>query len=93
MGFTMALLPIFDRKPERRISRRPVAAVLGGLFFAGFVVLWLVGRQVTTVEPGARLRPGDVPEQTQPAGVKLDAPNVNPEDSESSETAEEDQVP
>ncbi len=57
LGFTLALLPLFDRKPERKLRRRPAALALGLLFFGGYLVLWLAGRQLTSVEPGVNLRP------------------------------------
>jgi hypothetical protein len=39
----MALIPLFDRHPERR--HRLVTA-LGVVFFVGFAILWLVGHQL-----------------------------------------------
>ncbi len=43
LGLSMALIPLFDRHPERR--HRPVTA-LGVVFFVGFAILWLVGHQL-----------------------------------------------
>jgi quinol-cytochrome oxidoreductase complex cytochrome b subunit len=51
LGLVLALLPLFDRKPERRMQRRPVAVALGLVFFGGFLIAWLVGRQITSVRP------------------------------------------
>jgi quinol-cytochrome oxidoreductase complex cytochrome b subunit len=51
LGVTLALLPLFDRGPERDIRRRPVAAGLGLLFFLGFLGLWAAGRTLRTIPP------------------------------------------
>jgi quinol-cytochrome oxidoreductase complex cytochrome b subunit len=64
LGVTLALLPLFDRKPERRWRRRPVAMALGLLFFGGFLIAWLAGRQLTSVELDVEIRPGDAVEST-----------------------------
>lgn len=57
LGVVLALLPLFDRRPEQRIRQRPVALALGIVFFGGFFILWLVGRQLTSVEPSVDLLP------------------------------------
>ncbi len=44
LGLAMAVLPLFDRSPERRLRHRPVAAALGITFFVVIVVAWGVGR-------------------------------------------------
>ena len=54
LGFGLVLVPLFDRRPERRLRYRPVAAALGVIFFIGFGVAWLTGRQVRSVRPSAR---------------------------------------
>lgn len=80
LGISMALSPLFDRRPERRLRRRPVALALGLLFFGGFLVAWLAGRQLRSVPPGIQLRPGDAVESVAPeaaappAEVFLEAP-------------------
>jgi quinol-cytochrome oxidoreductase complex cytochrome b subunit len=51
LGLALALLPLFDRSPERDIRRRPLAAVIGLAFFLGFIGLWLAGRSLRTVPP------------------------------------------
>jgi ubiquinol-cytochrome c reductase cytochrome b subunit len=48
LGLSMALIPLFDRHPERR--HRPVT-VLGVVFFVGFAILWLVGHQLRFAGP------------------------------------------
>jgi quinol-cytochrome oxidoreductase complex cytochrome b subunit len=65
LGIVLMLLPLFDRKPERRLRRRPVALVLGLLYFGGFVIAWLAGRQLTSVQPTVDLREGSVQERVQ----------------------------
>lgn len=48
LGLALALVPLFDRSAERRISRRPVVAALSVAFFLLFGVAWLVGRRLRT---------------------------------------------
>ncbi len=74
LGISLALLPLFDRRPERRLRKRPVMLVLGLVFFAGFLVAWFAGRQLRSLPPGARLRTEAserfVPPDTAPEGVR-----------------------
>lgn len=67
LGFALLLLPVFDRRPERQLRKRPVAVVLGILFFGGFLIAWGLGRQLRSVPPGADLRPGDAAVGSVPA--------------------------
>jgi quinol-cytochrome oxidoreductase complex cytochrome b subunit len=53
VGLALALLPLFDRAPERRLRRRPVVATLGAAFYVIFVVAWLAGRQLRNMPPQA----------------------------------------
>ncbi|MGE5760341.1 MAG: cytochrome b [Gemmatimonadota bacterium] len=53
LGLALALLPLFDRAPERRLRRRPVVAALGVVFYLGFTVAWLAGRQLRNMPPQA----------------------------------------
>ncbi len=46
LGASMALVPLFDRSPERRLRKRPIVAILGVVFFLGFGVAWVAGRQL-----------------------------------------------
>lgn len=77
LGVILMALPLFDRSPEVRLRRRPVALGLGILFFGGFLVLWMAGRQLTSVEPGVDLRPGNVSEQPQPQSPAEVAPQTD----------------
>ncbi len=56
LGLSLAFIPLFDRKPERRIRHRPVAAAVGITFFLVFIVAWIVGRQVRTVPASVTAR-------------------------------------
>ena len=51
LGLALALLPLFDRSPERDLRRRPLAAAIGLAFFLGFIGLWAAGRTLRTVPP------------------------------------------
>ena len=57
LALTLALLPLFDREPERRPRQRPVATTLGLIFLIAFAVAWLVGRQLRSVPPTTRPQP------------------------------------
>jgi ubiquinol-cytochrome c reductase cytochrome b subunit len=43
----LALVPLFDRKPETDLRKRPVVAILGMILFGGFILAWAIGHQVT----------------------------------------------
>jgi ubiquinol-cytochrome c reductase cytochrome b subunit len=62
-GIGLALLPLLDRRPERRISRRPVATVLGVIVFGSCLLAWLAGQRVRSVPPSPGLRPAGVVEE------------------------------
>ena len=49
LGIGLALVPLFDRSPERDIRRRPLVAGLGVVFFGGFLVLWIAGTRLHNV--------------------------------------------
>lgn len=66
LGVGLALLPLIDRGPERRVGRRPVATVLGVIFFGGFVAAWIAGREIRSVPPPADLVPRGVEERAVP---------------------------
>jgi quinol-cytochrome oxidoreductase complex cytochrome b subunit len=51
LGVGLALLPLFDRGPERNLRKRPVAAVIGLTFFISFLALWAAGRSLRTIPP------------------------------------------
>ncbi|MBI4501581.1 MAG: cytochrome bc complex cytochrome b subunit [Gemmatimonadetes bacterium] len=78
LGVALALIPLFDRRPERDLRHRPLVAALGLVFLLGFAGAWLVGRQVRSVLPSARsgepaLEAGSVPAEP---GVVL--PDLGP---------------
>lgn len=66
LGVGLAMLPLIDRGPERRVGRRPVATVLGVLFFGSFVAAWAAGRELRSVAPPADLLPQAVEERAVP---------------------------
>jgi len=49
LALSLAFVPLFDRRPERSLRRRPVVATLGLLFFTGFLVAWMAGRRLRSV--------------------------------------------
>ena len=51
LGIALALLPLFHRHPGRRLRERPVVATLGMVFFLGFAVAWVAGRQLRSMPP------------------------------------------
>jgi ubiquinol-cytochrome c reductase cytochrome b subunit len=69
LGIAMALLPLFDRHPERRLRRRPIVATLGMVFFLGFAVAWVAGRRLRSMPPQAPV------EAVQPPGTTPAAPD------------------
>lgn len=76
LGIVLMALPLFDRSPELRLRRRPIALALGILFFGGFLVLWMVGRGLTSVEPGVNLRPGSPTEEVRPQRSEAESPQA-----------------
>jgi len=58
LGLGLAVLPLFDRAPERRLRRRPVVAGLGAVFYLAFVVAWLAGRQLRNMPPQPTVESG-----------------------------------
>jgi ubiquinol-cytochrome c reductase cytochrome b subunit len=53
VGLGFAMLPLFDRGPERRITRKPVALLLGLTVLAALVWAWIAGNRIQTVAPDA----------------------------------------
>lgn len=72
LGLALALVPLFDRGPERALRHRPGVAALGAVFFVGFVAAWLAGRQLRSVPPGAGLEP-PLGEEAPPSAPAADA--------------------
>jgi ubiquinol-cytochrome c reductase cytochrome b subunit len=44
----ITLIPLFDRKPETDLRKRPIVAILGVVLFGSFLVLWVLGHRVST---------------------------------------------
>jgi quinol-cytochrome oxidoreductase complex cytochrome b subunit len=67
LGFALALLPIFDRGPDRGLRHRPLATALGMVFFLGGLAAWVAGRGLHDVPPPAAVRPAILPDAAVPA--------------------------
>ena len=96
VGLSLALVPFFDRQPGRSLRHRPATAVLGLLFFIGFVAAWLAGRQLEgpapsppagEPEPPARaVSPtGGAGDLSEPLGPKPVRPSQSVEETRSGE--------
>jgi quinol-cytochrome oxidoreductase complex cytochrome b subunit len=73
LGLGLALMPLFDRGPERQLRRRPVVAALGALFFIGFLAAWVAGRQLHSASPASTVGPA-IPAAVTPAETLPPAP-------------------
>ncbi len=82
LGISLALLPLFDRRPERRLRRRPAVLSLGLVFFAGFLVAWLAGRQLRSLPPSTQLRSGEAAERVVPGDLPIERPVSEGEEAE-----------
>ena len=51
LGLSLALVPLFDRDPERRLRQRRFVAALGLVFFVGFLAAWVAGRGLRSAPP------------------------------------------
>jgi len=47
----LAILPLFDRRPERQLRDRRIALVLGAVFLLVFATAWYAGRQMRDTPP------------------------------------------
>ncbi len=43
----LALLPLFDRKPETDLRSRPIVTMLGVILFGGFILAWAIGHRLS----------------------------------------------
>ncbi len=79
LGASLALLPLLDRGPERRLRRRPVIAVLSLTFVVGFVAAWVAGRSLRSVPPTIRPSQELIEDRVAPAvPTSPDLPAGNP---------------
>jgi quinol-cytochrome oxidoreductase complex cytochrome b subunit len=53
LALGLAFVPLFDRRPERSLRRRPVVATIGVVFFLGLLVAWIAGRNLRSAPPSA----------------------------------------
>ncbi len=72
LGVSLLIVPIVDRGPERRLTKRPFVAVLGLTFFVGYVALFAAGRIMGSVPPSASV--GGAAEQLPFEPARPDAP-------------------
>jgi quinol-cytochrome oxidoreductase complex cytochrome b subunit len=72
LALSLAFVPLFDRRPERSLRRRPVVATLGLLFFVGFLAAWMAGRRLRSLPASAPSEQRASPESG--AGVSRPAP-------------------
>ena len=91
LGVGLALMPLFDRGPERQLRRRPVVAALGAVFLVGFLAAWLAGRQLRSVPPPAALQ-HTLPGSSPGAGPDEAAPG-QPRPERAEESATQDTMP
>ena len=61
LGLGLALVPLFDRQPERGLRRRRVVMVLGLVFYLGFAAAWLAGRGLRSLAPAATVQSNEGP--------------------------------
>jgi hypothetical protein len=79
-GFTLlalglAVVPLFDRRPERSLRGRPVVTTLGVVFFLSLVAAWMAGRNLRSAPFSATLGRQAVEEpMTAPAPLGPAAP-------------------
>jgi quinol-cytochrome oxidoreductase complex cytochrome b subunit len=79
LGISFAFIPLFDRRPERRLRKRPVVVAIGMIFFVGFVALWLAGRQIGSLPPSADLGESRAGELATPDEPGVPVPRLGPE--------------
>lgn len=75
-GLVFALLPLFDRGPERRLLRKPVVLLIGVAVVASLAWAYMAGRQIRTVDPAV------APGADSPAAVAPATPAAAPADTE-----------
>lgn len=79
LGLLLALLPLFDRKTERRLTRRPLVALLGATFFLTFLAAWYEGHRIRSVSIDAAAEMELLEERAVPAPpTRLEAEEEEP---------------
>jgi hypothetical protein len=69
-------LPLFDRSPESRLSRRPLALTLGVLFILGTIVAWFAGHRLQPLP--ARTVPSAVEQSAEAEVPDVPIPDIGP---------------
>ena len=65
LAVVLFLLPLFDRKPERRWRKRPVATALATIYIVGFLLAWAAGRSLESEMPSGLLAPEAGPDASE----------------------------
>jgi ubiquinol-cytochrome c reductase cytochrome b subunit len=68
LGVVLALLPLFDRGPARRLRERPAVLAAGIVFFALTLLAWGVGRTLQSQGPVPHAAPAETPGPAVPFG-------------------------
>jgi quinol-cytochrome oxidoreductase complex cytochrome b subunit len=75
LALGLAVVPLFDRRPERSLRGRPVVTTLGVVFFLSLVAAWMAGRNLRSAPFSATLGRQAVEEpMTAPAPLGPAAP-------------------
>ena len=75
---SLALLPLFDRRPESRLSRRPLAVTLGVVFIIGFIVAWLVGHRLSSIPLTVTTPSSSLVQSVELSGSAVRVPDLGP---------------
>jgi quinol-cytochrome oxidoreductase complex cytochrome b subunit len=79
LGFSLVLIPLIDRGPDRRLRQRPLAAALGIAFFAGYALLLISGRVLGSFEPSAEIGSRQEEMGAVPARAPIEIPSLDPD--------------
>jgi quinol-cytochrome oxidoreductase complex cytochrome b subunit len=85
LGFSLVLIPLIDRGPDRQLRRRPVVAAMGITFFLGYTLLLIGGRVIGSFEPSADIGSRQAEAGAVPARPGLPIPGLVPDGSAGTE--------
>ena len=88
LGEALMVLPLLDRGTETSLKKRPIALVLGLVYFLGFAVFWGLGRHVGSLPPGARVEASILDERAIPTPT-----SKGQEEDQDGETQRAEEVP
>lgn len=90
LGFSLVLIPLIDRSPDRALRSRPVVAAIGITFFAGYALLLLGGRLIGSYEPSSEIGRRQAELGAVPARPAIEIPSLGRDAAaQEDETAEE----